>query len=111
MKEKRLRSLVALGVLPLAIACGSTTEGPGKPTPGPGDTPGAAGGSTTPNGSGGGGSVTPGAGGSGAGELMPRGPCAPGVPVTSQIPMLLNRQYQNVVRDILGVTAIDNAPV
>jgi len=111
MKEKRLRSLVALGVLPLAIAYGSTTEGPGKPTPGPGDTPGAAGGSTTPNGSGGGGSVTPGAGGSGAGELMPRGPCAPGVPVTSQIPMLLNRQYQNVVRDILGVTAVDNAPV
>ncbi len=39
------------------------------------------------------------------------GPCQPGIPVTTQIPRLLNRQYENVVRDLLGVTALDGAPV
>ena len=32
--------------------------------------------------------------------------CAPGIPGTSQIPRLLNRQYEAVVRDLLGVTGI-----
>jgi hypothetical protein len=31
--------------------------------------------------------------------------------VTTQIPMLLNRQYANVVRDLLGVTTVDSMPV
>jgi hypothetical protein len=39
--------------------------------------------------------------------------CVPGVPASSQIPRLLNRQYQAVVRDLLGVTSLssDNKPV
>jgi len=35
----------------------------------------------------------------------------PGIPVTTQIPKLLNRQYASVVRDLLGVTQVDNGPV
>ena len=35
--------------------------------------------------------------------------CAPGVPITSQIPRLLNSQYDNVIRDLLGVTALAGA--
>ena len=46
------------------------------------------------------------------GEMLPPdGPCMPGIPVTTQIPRLLNRQYENVVRDLLGVTSLDGAPV
>ncbi len=33
--------------------------------------------------------------------------CAPGVPATSQVPRLLNRQYDNVLRDLLGVTTVN----
>src|SRR5690606_5617261 len=32
--------------------------------------------------------------------------CIPGVPATSQIPRLKNVQYDNIVRDILGVTTL-----
>jgi hypothetical protein len=48
----------------------------------------------------------------------PNGPgapatCTPGVAATSQIPRLLNRQYEAVARDLLGVTGLgsDNKPV
>ncbi|WP_437893663.1 DUF1592 domain-containing protein [Sorangium sp. So ce124] len=36
-------------------------------------------------------------------------PCFPGIPVTSQIPRLLDRQYDAVVRDLLGVTTLASA--
>lgn len=32
--------------------------------------------------------------------------CIPGIPATTQIPRLLNRQYDNTVRDLLGVTLV-----
>ncbi len=35
--------------------------------------------------------------------------CVPGVPVTSQIPRLKNREYDNIVRDLLGVTTVGGA--
>ena len=35
--------------------------------------------------------------------------CVPGVPATSQIPRLLNRQYEAAVRDLLGVTSLAGA--
>ncbi|HYQ01671.1 MAG TPA: DUF1592 domain-containing protein [Polyangiaceae bacterium] len=44
--------------------------------------------------------------GGNAGFVGPGDPCRPGVPVTSQIPRLLNRQYAAVMRDLLGVTAL-----
>jgi hypothetical protein len=114
MKEKRLRLLVALGALPMALAaCGATPENKG----GPGDPPGgvaagpngAAGGAVV--GAGGAGQVGPGTSG-GAGTVVDHPPtCTAGIPVTTQIPLLLNRQYASVVRDLLGVTAIDSTPV
>ena len=36
-------------------------------------------------------------------------PCTPGIAVTSQIPRLLNWQYDAVMRDLLGVTALASA--
>lgn len=53
--------------------------------------------------------------GGGPGGEPDNGPpdvCIPGLPVTTQIPRLLNRQYDNTVRDLLGVTGVgtDNRP-
>ncbi|WP_437710743.1 hypothetical protein WMF45_37615 [Sorangium sp. So ce448] len=36
--------------------------------------------------------------------------CTPGIWATSQVPRLLNREYDAVVRDLLGVTNVPNAP-
>jgi len=47
-----------------------------------------------------------GAAGAGGGGQLPPGMCVPGIPSTSQIPRLLNRQYEAVVRDLLGVTGL-----
>jgi Protein of unknown function (DUF1592)/Protein of unknown function (DUF1588)/Protein of unknown function (DUF1585)/Protein of unknown function (DUF1595)/Protein of unknown function (DUF1587) len=100
MKEKRLRSWVVLGALPVVLAgCGASSAAP-DPKGGDPDVP-AAGGAP---GSGGVPGVTP------EGPL-PEGPCMPGIPVTTQIPRLSNHQYQNVVRDLLGVTQVDGSPV
>src|SRR6478609_856935 len=112
MKEKRLRSLVGLGVLPLLaiVACGSTTETHGTPGSGnTGNTPGVAtaGGTSVPTGAGGGSTGPTGSGGSGAETTMlPPETCVQGIPVSTQIPLMLNRQYANVVRDLLGVTDV-----
>jgi len=35
--------------------------------------------------------------------------CVPGVPATSQIPRMKNQQYDNAVRDLLGVTTLQGA--
>src|SRR4051812_25805806 len=32
--------------------------------------------------------------------------CSPGIPVTTQIPRLLNRQYDAVLKSMLGVTSV-----
>jgi hypothetical protein len=40
---------------------------------------------------------------------VPAPDCAPGIPATSQIRRLLNRQYDAVVRDLLGVTGLAGA--
>lgn len=134
MKEKP--SLVALGALSAAlVACGSSTIGgpndmgddsdgtPGtagvSATAGNGPGPGTGTGGAGPGPSGTGGTSVPGAGmGNSAGNSptagspsLPVGPCMQGIPVTTQIPRLLNRQYDNVVRDLLGVTALDGKPV
>lgn len=86
----------------LLAGCGSSgTSNPGGP---PGTSGGA--GPIGTGGSGNGSNVDPNGG-------MAPDPsiCVTGVPVTTQIPRLLNRQYENVVRDLLGVTALDGAPV
>jgi uncharacterized protein DUF1592/uncharacterized protein DUF1588/uncharacterized protein DUF1585/uncharacterized protein DUF1595 len=117
MKEKRLRLLVALGALPMALACGSATDNNGNGSSGGNGNGSAAGPNASAGspavGAGGGSAAGPsvGTGGSGGPVLPPTGQCVPGIPVTTQIPLLLNRQYANVVRDLVGVTAVDNTPV
>lgn len=93
------RTLVAVGALSLALAACSSDMELGSP-----ETPSATGGSTAfPGGAG-----TAGGAASGGSAAIGGNPelCSPGVPTTSQIPRLLNRQYDAVVRDLLGVTGV-----
>jgi hypothetical protein len=96
-------SIALLGTIAVVAGCGAgTTSPPGggmnNPTAGSGPT-GTAG--SGPSGTAG-----------TTGEMLPPdGPCMPGIPATTQIPRLLNRQYENVVRDLLGVTSLDGASV
>jgi hypothetical protein len=97
---RRSRMWVAVGLLAVALAaCGSddvattagTTEDPAS---------GAAGSAAVPGSSG---------GAAGTGATASAGPpdtCRPGIPGTTQIPRLLNRQYEATVRDMLGVTGV-----
>lgn len=97
MKQKRM--LIAVGALSAALtACGSEIgEGSSGAESGPGGS-GSAGSSAVPGGAGN--------SGGGPGGGAPPNVCVPGIPATSQIPRLLNRQYEAVVRDLLGVTVL-----
>src|SRR5688572_18503120 len=94
---KRKRMLIAVGALSAALAaCSGEVDGD---VPVAGAAPGAgAGGMAGSSGAAG----TAGAAGNGG----PPGTCVQGIPGTSQIPRLLNRQYEAVVRDLLGVTGV-----
>ena len=96
-------SVALLGSLAILAGCGGGTASP------PGGGMNAATAGSGPNGTAGNGPN--GTAGTTGEMLPPDGPCMPGIPVTTQIPRLLNRQYENVVRDLLGVTALDGAPV
>jgi len=103
MNDKRL--LVALGALGAALAgCSGeiappdSTMEPQNPVPPP--SAGGAGGSGTGGSNTGSGGTPITGGGTGAVSA-----CTPGVPATTQIPRLKNRQYDAVIRDLLGVTA------
>ncbi|WP_437521977.1 DUF1592 domain-containing protein [Sorangium sp. So ce726] len=89
-----LSSLCCFSALSLVVpGCGTTILDPGS------DADDQSGSSS---------STTAGVGGSsGVGEGSD--PCVRGIPVTSQIPRLLNREYDAVVRDLLGVTALASA--
>jgi hypothetical protein len=131
---KHTRYLVALGAFSAGIAgCGGSIDG-GDPNANPtGSGASTATGGTGPGtggagpGTGGAGPVTGGTGGSGVGGsgVGGAGPmggsagvgaggtgaiggttCLPGVPASSQIPRMKNIEYDNVVRDLLGVTGI-----
>lgn len=95
-------SMLLFGSLTLLVGCNAGTDAPPNPA--------GAGGSGLGAGGAAAGTGAVGMGG-GSDGLPPEGPCAPGVPATSQIPRLMNRQYANVVRDLLGVTSLDGAPV
>jgi len=123
MNDKRL--LVALGALTAALAAcsseidspdgamaqppgnnppaGTTTPPTGTTTPPTGTTTPPTGTTTPPTGT-----TTPPTGTTTPPTMPPpnTGTCAPGVPATSQIPRLKNRQYDAVVRDLLGVTTL-----
>ncbi|HEX6242318.1 MAG TPA: DUF1592 domain-containing protein [Polyangiales bacterium] len=92
-----MRKLVVTGSLcATLVACaGSDPSMPGTPSGGSGN-PGTAGGGAADGGAG-----------------APVDVCVPGTPATSQIPRLLNRQYEAAVRDLLGVTSVgaENKPL
>ncbi|HYP76057.1 MAG TPA: DUF1592 domain-containing protein [Polyangiaceae bacterium] len=101
-------------MLPLAlVACGAATNDTPKAGAGAPGVPGAAGSGTSVGAAGSGAGTAVGTAGTGAGvePLPPPETCVPGVPVTTQIPMLLNRQYASVVRDLLGVSDVGGAQV
>jgi hypothetical protein len=92
-------------------ACSSATENGAGGTSGSTSVgPGAAG-NTVVGTAGAGAGVGVGTSGSGSGDPGVPPACKSGLPVTTQIPLMLNRQYAAVVRDLLGVTAIDTTPV
>jgi hypothetical protein len=99
---RRPQAAALLGALTLLANCGTGTENPPTGSSSPGATGGAG-----PSGAAGSSPV----GAAGSEGLPPEGPCQQGVPATTQIPRLLNRQYASVVRDLLGVTELDGAPV
>lgn len=69
-----------------------------------------SGGTSSPGTGGSSGGTTPGAGGSsssGTGMLDPN--CTPQIEATSQVPRLLNAQYDRTIRDLLGVTNLTAA--
>ena len=116
MNKKRLRLLVALGALPMAlVGCGSTASDTPKAGSAGGSSvgPGSGGGAVVGSGGSGAGTPVPGSGGSAGTDipLPPAGTCQPGIPTTTQIPLLLNRQYSSVVRDLLGVADVGGAAV
>jgi hypothetical protein len=84
---------------------GTTGKGSGgTAAPGSGGTSGS--GSTT--GSSSGGTTAPGSGGTAApgsgGAPVDLSTCVPGIPATSQLPRLTHAQYDNTIRDLLGIT-------
>jgi len=105
-----------LGLLVMAglTACGSSLRGPGTGTGGRGgqSSTGSAGvvgsgGIVGAAGAGGPGGVV-GSGGA-SGSSGPPNVCLPGIPATTQVRRMLNREYDAVVRDLLGVTTIGAA--
>lgn len=100
---KQTRMLVAVGVLAATLVACSGDDADRPPGAGP-DSTGAI-----PNGAAGAGVPGTGPGTSSTGSpsgTLPPGMCTPGVPATTQIPRLLNREYESVVRDLLNVTTI-----
>jgi len=107
MKDKRI--LVAVGAVAAVLAgCGSADSGGSNPAgPGGGNSPTGTAGGANPGA--GGSSASAGAGqpgGGDAGSGAGPGTCVKGIPATSQIPRMLNRQYDLVVKDLLGVTTV-----
>ena len=120
--SSRVGLLASFGLLASLAACtgqvggsatptGSGTAGTGSGTAGTGSgTAGAGpgvGGSVVPQGTGG--SVNPaGVGGTGGSAPPCVGTCVcvPGIPATTQIPRLTRLQYDNAIKDLLGLTAL-----
>ena len=99
MKKRRI--LVALGALSAALAGCSADSTPGAL--GSGGSSAISGGAGMSSAAGTGGSSNPG-GSAGAGANGEA--CVPGIPATTQLRRMLNRQYDAVVRDLLGVTTV-----
>lgn len=97
--------LLMAGLVGCTGSIGSSSTGTGGKSTGTGGSAstGTAGSSST----GTGGSSSSGTGGSSGGTLGGVSvTCAPGIPATTQLRRMLNRQYDATVRDLLGVTSV-----
>lgn len=76
----------------------------GSSNPGTGNSSGSGAGNAVGTGTGGssGTGIDGGSGGTFGGSIT----CAPGIPATTQLPRMLNREYDAAVRDLLGVTSV-----
>jgi hypothetical protein len=101
---RTLGQLSFLGTLLTSMAFLAGCGGGGPGPDGVGAAPGT-GGSGAGVGTGGGSST---GGATGTGGTNDPTVCIPGVPQTTQFPLLTRRQYDNVVRDLLGVTTLAN---
>ena len=126
MKRSIGGSLVGLFLAGLAAGCtgsagqtGSSSSGGNNGGPGSGGKTAGSGGSPVNPGTGGspsnpgsGGSNNPGSGGSdgsGSGGAPSTLSCVKGIPATSQVPRMTQRQYDTVVTDLLGLTSLSSA--
>ena len=115
MKRSIPSSLARFGLVGCLVAgmagctgsMGSAGSGGNKPSSG-------SGGSTAGSGSGGSrgsggsdGASSGGSNGSGSGGDAGSLTCAPGIPATTQLRRMLNREYDATVRDLLGVTTVN----
>ncbi len=104
---RTLRQLSYIGTTTLltsiAILAGGCSSSIDDEEGGPNGNGSGVGGSGSGNGVGG--TSGSGTGGAGGDPTV----CVAGVPATTQIPRLLNREYDNVVRDLLGVTTLASA--
>jgi len=101
---RRLRGAARWGAVTAALALAGACSRGSDDARGAG-----AGGAADPDGASGSTAIGGGAGSSASmpgGQAPPADSCVPGVPATTQIPRLLNRQYEAVVRDLLGVTTV-----
>jgi hypothetical protein len=82
-----------------------SSSGSGGSKAGSGGSSGSSSGSggSTGSGSGSGGSTGSGSGGDSGGTLA----CSPGIPATTQLRRMLNREYDATVRDLLGLTSVN----
>ncbi len=93
-----------------ATASGGSGNGTASGGSGNGTASGGSGNGTASGGSGNGtasgGTSTGGTSSGGTGGSPLPTTCQPGIPATTQVPRMLNRQYDAVIRDLLGVTTI-----
>jgi hypothetical protein len=89
-----------------AMSTGGSSAATGGTGPGTGGAGPGTGGSAAGQATGGTGAATGGTGGVGGTGAIGGTTCVPGVPASSQIPRMKNLEYDNVVRDLLGVTSI-----
>src|SRR5262245_30424701 len=102
---------ILTGLLLAGVASCAAKVSDGSPGGGGSGAGSGTGGSGSGSGTGSGGSSTVGSDGgvvvgSDGGGSTPSIVCSPGIPATTQFRRILNTQYDNTVRDLLGVTSV-----
>jgi hypothetical protein len=104
-----LIGLMVVGLTACGSSLGTGSGSGGRGGQGTSGTAGAMGGASVGGGGGvvGGGGTGGAGGGVGGASSGPPITCTPGIPATTQLRRMRNRQYDATVRDLLGVTTVD----